>query len=86
VVHAGGEAHPLKGGEYGEGWDFGGTIYFSQVYREVLDVDGVERIEQDKFWIWLDDERQPFCRDVEIEQNALLYSDGQDIRVKYRSP
>ncbi len=77
--------HPLDGGEYGEGWDFGGTIYFSQVYREVLDIDGVERIEQDKFWIWLDDERQQFCRDVEIEQNALLYSVGHDIRVKYRS-
>jgi predicted phage baseplate assembly protein len=77
--------HPLDGGDLGEGWPFGGTIYFSQVYREVFQTQGVERIDENKFWIWLDDERQPFCRDVPIEQNALLYSDGHDIRVKYRS-
>ena len=36
--------HPLTGGEDGQGWPFGGDIFFSRVYQRVL-VPGVQRIE-----------------------------------------
>ena len=31
--------HPLTGGNDGTGWPFGGEIYYSDVYRQILDVD-----------------------------------------------
>ncbi len=37
--------NPLTGGQQGAGWDFGGTIYVSDAYRQILDVTGVLRIE-----------------------------------------
>ena len=37
--------HPLKGGEDGLGWPFGGTIYYSRVYQRVFTVPGVQSIE-----------------------------------------
>jgi predicted phage baseplate assembly protein len=74
--------HPLTGGEDGQGWPAGGDIFYSLVYRTVLDADpGVARIEE--LFIWLDEEEQPFCRDVPIQPDALLYSDGHDIQVRY---
>jgi hypothetical protein len=75
--------HPLKGGEEGTGWEFGHDIFYSEVYRVVLQTPGVDRIEENQLIIWLDDERQPFCRDVSIEPGELVYSDGHDIRVAY---
>ncbi|MFQ5857420.1 MAG: putative baseplate assembly protein [Anaerolineae bacterium] len=75
--------HPLKGGEAGTGWEFGRDIFYSEVYRVVLQTPGVDRIENNELFIWLDDERQPFCRDVPIEPGELLYSEGHDIRVAY---
>jgi hypothetical protein len=43
----------------------------------------VERIEDAGLFLFLDGDREPFCRDVPIEPNSLLYSDGHDIRVRY---
>jgi predicted phage baseplate assembly protein len=75
--------HPLQGGEDGLGWPLGGEIFYSLVYRTVLEADpaGVARIGE--LFIWLDDEEQPFCRDVPIQPDALLYSDIHDIQVSY---
>jgi predicted phage baseplate assembly protein len=75
--------HPLKGGENGNGWEFGGEIFYSDVYRVVLQTPGVSRIRENQLLIWLDDERQIFCRDVPIGQGELLYSEGHEIRVSY---
>ena len=36
--------HPLKGGEDGQGWPFGGTIYYSRVNQRVFTVPGVQSI------------------------------------------
>ena len=30
--------HPLHGGDDGQGWPFGGTIFFSRVYQQILKV------------------------------------------------
>ncbi|MFQ5812411.1 MAG: putative baseplate assembly protein [Anaerolineae bacterium] len=75
--------HPLKGGENGTGWEFGRHIFYSEVYREVLQVPGVDRVQDNELYIWLDNERQPYCRDVPIEPGVLLYSEGHDIRAAY---
>ncbi len=75
---------PLEGGEAGAGWEFGRDIFFSDVYRVVLQTPGVDRIDNGRVFIWLDGERQPFCLDVPIAPSELLYADGHDIRVAYR--
>ena len=38
--------HPLKGGEDGLGWPFGGTIFYSRVYQRVFTVPGVQSIQR----------------------------------------
>lgn len=75
--------HPLKGGENGMGWAFGGEIYYSDVYRTVLQTTGVSRIRDNQLEILLDNERQVFCRDVPINIGELTYSEDHDIRVAY---
>ena len=75
--------HPLEGGSDGTGWPFGGEIFYSSVLRVLLEVPGVERIRDNQLLIWLDEERQTFCRDVPINTGELLYTLGHDIRVSY---
>jgi uncharacterized phage protein gp47/JayE len=75
--------HPLTGGNNGQGWPFGGTIFYSDVYRVLLGVPSVLRLRDNQLVIWLDGERQTFCRDVEIGQGQLVYNDGHDISVAY---
>ena len=74
---------PLKGGADSTGWPFGGTIFYSDVYRVVLTVPGVARLQDNQLNIWLDNQRQPFCRDVPINSGELVYSTGQTITVTY---
>jgi len=73
--------HPLRGGDDGAGWPFGGTIYFSRVYQQVLSVPGVQRIEQ--LVIVLDGQAYPVCQDVPIKPAALVYSTQHDVQVGY---
>jgi hypothetical protein len=73
--------HPLKGGEDGLGWPFGGTIYFSRVNQRIFTVVGVESIKQ--MTILLDGEAAPECTDVTISEAALLYSTNPQIEVRY---
>jgi len=75
--------HPLTGGPDGQGWPFGGTIYSSDLFRIVLAVAGVQRIRENQLTVDLDDERQPFCRDVELEPGELVLAEDPDLRVSY---
>ena len=75
--------HPLKGGELGTGWEFGGEIFYSNVYRTMLQTPGIARLRDNQLLIWLDDERQTFCRDVPINEGELLFSEGHNIKVSY---
>jgi predicted phage baseplate assembly protein len=75
---------PLTGGS-GSGWDFGGSIYYSEVYRTVLQTDGVLRIQNNQLEIFLDNLPQTFCRDVDIGLGELVYSTGHDISVSYQA-
>lgn len=75
--------HPLRGGSEGSGWDFGGTIYFSETYRQILTTDGVLRIDSGEVKTYLDDKEQPSGKDIDLEPDELVYSTKHDITVSY---
>ena len=64
--------NPLKGGPNGTGWEFGRTLYYSEVFEEILNIPGVARIET--VVIKKNGVSLPECRDVEISENSLIYS------------
>ncbi len=78
---------PLKGGNDQTGWPFGGTIYYTDVYRVIFQTPGVLRIQDNQLLIWLDGQMQTFCRDVAINPGELLYNDpqGHVVDVSYGS-
>ena len=73
--------HPLRGGENGQGWPFGGTIHYSRVYQRVFAIPGVASIA--RLVIVLDDEEQRECADVPIARHGLLYSTDHAVSVGY---
>ncbi len=73
--------HPLRGGDDGLGWPFGGTIHFSKVYQRVFTVAGVASVAS--LTITLDGQPAEACRDVPIAANALLYSTEHHIDAHY---
>jgi predicted phage baseplate assembly protein len=75
--------HPLTGGADGTGWLFGGTIFYSDVYRVILQIPGVARLLDNQLVIWLDKQRQDFCRDVPLNDGELTYSLAHQISVSY---
>lgn len=76
--------HPLTGGADGLGWPLGGKVYYSEVFREILKVDGVDRI--DDMRIIIDRERKGHCEDAEIPSDYLVFSDGHEINVTFTPP
>jgi hypothetical protein len=76
---------PLHGGTDGTGWPFGGKIYYSDVYRVILNVAGVQVIQDNQLVIFLDGQQQLFCRDVAINPGQLLSNDssGHVVNVSY---
>jgi predicted phage baseplate assembly protein len=76
---------PLEGGTAGTGWPFGGTIYYSDVYRVILGVSGVQIIQDNQLLMYLDSQLQTFCRDVSINPGELLSNPAQGhvINVSY---
>ncbi len=75
--------NPLTGGESGKGWDFGNTIYFSEVYRQILTTPGVLRIAANAIIILLDDKLQDSGQDISLNANELVYSTNHSITVSY---
>jgi predicted phage baseplate assembly protein len=74
--------HPLRGGEDGQGWLFGGTIFYSRVYQRVFRVDGVQSIAA--LTIVLDGKEAVACTDVTINPNELVYSIEHRVDIQYR--
>jgi len=76
---------PLTGGADGTGWPFGGEIYYSDVYRILLNITGVQRVISDQLILVLDNQRQQLCQDVSINPGELLYNapQGHQIQVSY---
>ncbi|WP_157217414.1 putative baseplate assembly protein [Flavisphingomonas formosensis] len=73
--------HPLTGGPDGLGWPFGGEVYFSDIYRLILDTPDVVRIDNGQLVIRCDGEAQPFCRDVSLCPGELVWSNGHDLNL-----
>lgn len=73
--------HPLKGGEDGQGWPFGGTIYYSRVYQQVFTVPGVQSIEH--LILSVDGEEALECANVPLAENALAYSTQHEVKANY---
>ena len=73
--------HPLRGGPYGEGWPFGGDIYYSRVLQRILEVPGVARVETAT--VTLAGVESDPCADVAVPPGALTYATGHAIRVRY---
>ena len=73
--------HPLKGGEDGAGWPFGGDILYSRVSQRVLRAPGARSIQS--LLIRLDGVEQPECRDVAIKPGVLVYSTEHILTVNY---
>src|SRR6266498_1295430 len=73
--------HPLKGGEDGQGWPFGGTIFYSRVSQRIFTVSGLQSIR--RLVIFLDAQETQFCSDVTINEAGLLFSTDPQIEVHY---
>ena len=66
--------HPLTGGPGGLGWPFGGDIYYSDVYRTVIETRDVLRLADGQLAIRVNGELAPFCRDIVICPGELVFS------------
>jgi predicted phage baseplate assembly protein len=75
--------NPLKGGKDGTGWDFGGTIYFSDIYRTILNTPGVARLAPGAVTIYVDGVRVAASTDVSLDQDELVYSETHKISASY---
>jgi len=73
--------HPLRGGEDGLGWPFGGTISFSRTFQRVFSVHGVSSVS--RVLITVDGVEAPECRDVPIRPDALAASRAHRVSVSY---
>lgn len=75
--------HPLTGGNDGQGWPFGGTIYFSVVLRALMALN-VTRVAS--MTIELDGTSYPPCTDVPVPALTLLASAEHAVSVLTESP
>jgi predicted phage baseplate assembly protein len=72
--------HPLTGGEEGQGWPFGGGIYYSRVYGRAT-VSGVQSI--GRLIISLDSIEAPECTNLPLCDGELAYSVAHVVNVAY---
>jgi hypothetical protein len=70
--------HALVGGTDGQGWPFGGTVFFSQVFQQVLSVPGVARVE--RISLSLDDAPGVECQDLPLRPGELLFSGAHTVQ------
>ncbi len=73
--------HPLTGGDDGQGWPFGGGVYYSRVFQQILSVPGVQRIQSMTFT--LGGTEYPACSDATVPAGALVYSTMHNVEVDY---
>jgi hypothetical protein len=72
---------PFTGGRDGQGWPLGGTIYYSEVFREVLQAPGVARVET--LTVYVADARQPAFQDSTIPRDHLVNVAEIHLDVRY---
>lgn len=72
--------HPLTGGEDGQGWPFGGDVFYSRVYGRAT-VPGVQSIQ--RLVVMLDGIEAPECSNVTLCDGELAYSLAHVVNVSY---
>lgn len=73
--------HPLTGGPDQQGWEPGADVYYSEVVHIVLDVEGVQRIEDLR--ILVDGQRLGAAESASIADGFLVYSEKHSIEARY---
>lgn len=73
--------HPLTGGADGQGWPFGGDVYFSDIFRLVLQVEGVQTVEDVRLVV--DGRRYGRCENASIGEGYLIAAAAPEIVVTY---
>jgi predicted phage baseplate assembly protein len=73
--------HPLSGGEDGQGWPLGGTVFYSEVFQQMLRVEGVDRVEELR--LIMDGERMGRCDNAEIARDFLVYPTNHELNVLF---
>ena len=71
--------NPLTGGEDGLGWRLGAAVIYSEVFRRLLSVEGVQQVDELRMIVHgnlLDP-----CTSAQIPAGYLVFSDGHDITV-----
>jgi hypothetical protein len=71
---------PLTGGDDGQGWPFGGSIYFSKLYRLLMEIEGVDYIQNNQLIVYVDGEPSSY-KDIPLEPGSLPYFNDYDIRL-----
>jgi hypothetical protein len=77
--------HPLTGGKDGTGWEFGGKIYFSETYKQILTTPGVLRIDAGALQTIVDG--KPPAQDgadIDLAEDELVYSVEHALTVTYK--
>jgi predicted phage baseplate assembly protein len=77
--------NPLTGGPSSGGWNFGGTIYFSETYRQILNVPGVQFIVSGSVQTFVDGVLQTPATDIPLLPDQLVYSQIHYITASYPS-
>jgi predicted phage baseplate assembly protein len=75
--------NPLTGGKAGTGWDFGGTIYFSDIYRTILNTPGVARLATGSVTLYVDGLPIAASTDVPLDPDELVFSESHRITAIY---
>jgi len=75
--------NPLTGGKAGTGWEFGGTIYFSDIYRTILNTPGVARLASGAVTLYVDGVGIAPSTDVPLDADELVYSESHRITATY---
>ena len=73
----------MTGGSAGTGWDFGGTLYFSETYRQILDIPGVSLIVTGSLKTYVGGVLQTADTDLVLQPDELVYSLDHHITVSY---
>src|SRR5262249_25590233 len=67
--------HPFTGGEHGDGWPFGRSVYISEVFAVIARVPGVDHVVEATF---VD---QPALSRRDVEENVLVASGTHQIAI-----
>ncbi|MGD8277974.1 MAG: putative baseplate assembly protein [Gemmatimonadota bacterium] len=76
--------HPLTGGDAGDGWAFGGTIRFAEIFRRILQTPGVKEMAAEDLVLRIDGTvTKQRCEDVALGPDELVFSVDHAIQVRY---